>query len=523
MKTIKKFFYRMGGADYNVIKDCSASTKWTYLRLGGATIVATILGIIGGFDIAHQFTPNLYFNGAVGILWRALTFWYDFSLINSPRVVGNSKYLRVIGGIASVGLTMSALLVLMNQARIDSRLLLDNSAEVKSLDDDYLKAKEGRYQAVISKKAEAEKYNSDEVIPEARRGHPGPHYNEKKAAYDVMIGAVNSETSKLDTAEEQYHNVYQTKRNALLAVTTNDFFSKVFMLPTVLQSAGWTSLVIAGLFFIFLTSLDLGAISMKLSMPHDDEYHRDEQAYADLMRNARNAGAEAREEVERRRVLLTYVDERRELDEQEYAVSMRGVEDLIVREALLRRTIAVLRERGYESSVEKLEKTLADFASGTTDSDNDKNNNTSYVPFSPEDVLRLTSHMRETLKEVKAEAPPEELTRKVFDWIVDNIKYDEDHGKFFCRTARETYNDGHGLCSELAALYIAFLRASGIEANFAAVDVDHEGVEVKHACALVKNGGLSFLSDPAYRLFQVEHKTFEEWSDEMSQFRRWNI
>lgn len=521
MKMIKRFFYRLGGADYNIIKDCSSRTKWAYLGLGGASIVATLMGFAGGFEVAHQFTPNLYADCGAGALWGGLTLWYDFSIINGPKRGGKSKYLRIIGGIAGVCITVSACLVFLNQDRIDGKIRVDNSDLVKTLDDDYLGAKEKRYQAVTDKRAQAEKYKTDVVLPEARRGYPGPRYIEKKAAYDLLIKEITTETGTLNSAEEQYRVAYQSKRDALTSVGANDFFTKLLILPPILLSGGWLSLAVAGCFLIALATLDLGAISMKLSMPDDDEYHKNEKDYEDLMRDARAAGAEANAELEKRRVALGYRADRRRLQEEEHDLSMQDVEDLIVREARVRRTIAVLRERGYTTSVEKLEETLRDLGPSSAQNDGARPIGESIR----DNMLALSMSMRETLKNIEADPGTETISKRVYAWIADNIKYDDEHGKFFCRTARETYNDRHGVCSELAVLYMAFLRATGVEAYFVAVDVDDKEKEVKHACVMIKDLDKSFLSDPAYHSYEIEHKQWEIWDDErlFSQFQSWNM
>jgi transglutaminase-like putative cysteine protease len=132
--------------------------------------------------------------------------------------------------------------------------------------------------------------------------------------------------------------------------------------------------------------------------------------------------------------------------------------------------------------------------------------------------------MAAVLESIRDSSTPENLTESIFKWVVANIVYDKSHGRFFYRTARETYNDGHGICGELSVLYMAFLRAAGIGAAFVEVKKDQKGDDVSHACVLVKQGSSWFLSDPAYRCFVVEHVEWIEWSDERlsAQYRSWN-
>ena len=155
---------------------------------------------------------------------------------------------------------------------------------------------------------------------------------------------------------------------------------------------------------------------------------------------------------------------------------------------------------------------------------NGKQSASSEKDVTSEEILKCTQPMLATLETIQNSATPENLAEEIFKWIVTNIIYDKCHGKFFYRTARETYNDGHGICGELSVVYMAFLRAVGIDATFVEVTKDHKGEEVTHACVLVKQNGTSFLSDPAYNSFVIEHREWNEWTDEKlsAEYRSWN-
>jgi hypothetical protein len=141
-----------------------------------------------------------------------------------------------------------------------------------------------------------------------------------------------------------------------------------------------------------------------------------------------------------------------------------------------------------------------------------------------DEILKLTVPMRESLDSVRDSSSSDNLSEAIFNWIVDNIKYDRDHGKFFYRTARETFNDGHGICGELAVVYMAFLRACDIDAQFVEVTKDYNGEEMLHACVMVKQNHTKFLSDPAYKSFVIKHKLWDEWTDDklLEQYKSWN-
>lgn len=530
MKIIKSPFYRLGGADYEVVKDCGKRTKVRHQNLALALLLTITFAAIGGYDIASQFTASNPFRAGVAALWAITTLSFDYFLINGGSAKGIFKYIRIFVGLANICITIAALFILLNQASIDSRILLNNGESLKTVDETYLKAKENRYQAVNAKKAEAEKYNKEVVVPEARNGYPGPKYGEKKAVYDVMITAVNEETAKLNVLEEPYLKAYQTERSALESVQSNDFFTKVKLLPEVMQRGGGLSLFLAACLFIFLSYIELQAIALKLSMSDDDEYHKAEKAHEERTRGIRDTAAESNVDLERRKILLNSSVQDNELQKQEYDVLMNDLDDRIVREAEMRGRIKILRAKGFDANADNLEAELERFIKTSKKRQNAENKTNGKQDASTkndvtaEEILKLTQPMKETLESIQNSSTAENLAEEIFKWIVTNIIYDKCHGKFFYRTARETYNDGHGICGELSVVYMAFLRASGIDATFIEVTKDRKGEDVTHACAMVKQNGSQFLSDPAYNCFVIEHLEWNEWSDEKlsAEYRSWN-
>jgi hypothetical protein len=530
MKIILSFFYRLGGADYNLLKLCSPETRVRYRNLALSLLLSVSLAGFGGFKVASQFTDYLPYILGVAAFWAVATLSFDYFLINDSSDKGIFKKIRIIVGLANVCITITALFITLNQATIDTQIRLDNSEVIKKVDENYLKAKEGRYNAVNKQKAEAEKYNQEVVLPEAKNGYPGPHHAKKKAVYDGMITAVQEETAKLDTLEQQYLTAYQTERAALEAKQSNDIFSKVKMLPGVMWNGGWLTLFLGVCAFIFLSYIELQAISLKLSMSKDDEYHKMRKAYKARIESFRIASAESIADLESRKILLNSSKQEKEVEIEEYEFFMSVIDDRIVWEAEIRGKIAILRKKGFNSNADSLEAKLEKFIKASSNGDAKKTSNDEKTTSSKKDVLseeifKLTQPMEDTLKSIQDNSTPENLAESIFNWIVKNIIYDKGHGKFFCRTARETYNDGHGICGELSALYMAFLRAAGINATFVEVTKDHKGDEVSHACVLIKQNDSQFLSDPAYESFEIEHIEWNEWSDEKlaEEYRSWNV
>lgn len=531
MKTIKSLFYRLGGADYEVIKNCSKKTGVRHQNLALALALTITLAGIGGYDIASQFTQSVSIKIAVAIGWALATFSFDYFLINGGSARGAFKYIRIVVGLANICITISALFVLLNQATIDSQIRLSNSGRIQALDEKYLAAKENRYSAVKSKKSQAETYNSDVVIPEAKNGYPGPKYSEKKAAYDDMLKAIQDETARLDILENQYLMAYQNERSALESIQSNDFLAKAKLLPDVMKNGGWLTMFLAGCLFIFLAYVELQAISLKLSLSMDDEYHTAEKNHEAISKELRVIASRLNHELERRKLSLDTSEQDSQLGKKEYRFLMGDLDDKIVQEAEMRGKIAILRKKGFTANAHALEAELARFT-GTAKSKKDEavdgvdEESTLSDGKGPlrEEIFNCTQPMSAMLESIRDASTPEILAESIFNWVVTNIVYDKGHGKFFYRTARETYNDGHGVCGELSVLYVAFLRAAAIDATFVEVTKDHRADEVTHACVMVKQNDSQFLSDPAYKCFVIEHVEWNEWSDERlsAEYRSWN-
>lgn len=528
MKIIKRLVYRLGGADYSVIRHCSPKTKNRYRDLAFALMLTVALAAISGFDIAFQFNASLPVKIAVSIGWALATLSFDFFIINGGPAKKTSKKIRIVVGLANICITTSMVFVMLNQAAINTNIIKQNSGSIVTVDEKYLKDKKARYAAITKKKAEAEKYNSEVVIPEARNVRPGPKYAENKAVYDEMIKSINEETSKLDLIEQKYLTAHQTERSALEEEQSNDVFIKLSWLPTVLWKNGLVAIFLAGCFFIFFSYIELQAMALKSSMPENDEYHEFEEFRDSEMKNIRMNALKSESNSEGKKIILETAGIEKELENQEYDFMMENIDTSIVREAEIRGKSAILRKKGYTSTAGGLEENLEKFTKISSDVitlDFNIGKATSVKEhILSDEILKLTQPMEDMLASIRKDSTPENLAESIFNWITANIIYDKGHGKFFQRTARETYNDGHGICGELSVLYIAFLRTSGIDATFVEVTKDHKGEEVSHACVMVNQNGSKFLSDPAYKTFVIEHIEYNKWNDEKlaEEYCLWN-
>lgn len=370
MNTLKSIYFRVGGADHRVLKECGTRTVVRYFGFSLAVIVAVVLAFVGGFDVAHQFTQNVAVCTAVGLFWASLIFTFDFLIMNVGGIPGKErsfwlsvadlllKLVRGAAGIANVCITITALLILLNQTKIENQIILDNSDAIKAVDQEYLAGKETRYKLVNEKKQSAEKYNDEVVLVETRRGYPGPRYNEKKAAYEAMINAVNDETQKLDDQEKPYLKAYEDKRNAISSQGSNDFFTRVELLPDVVTKGGPLAVFMVICLFVFLASVELGALLLKSTISADDDYHVAEKAFDDRQKPVQEEAARVALDHRREEMMLKAKVQSDELQSRRHKVEMQGLDDRIVKEAEIRGKIRILREKGYHANADSLEQDL---------------------------------------------------------------------------------------------------------------------------------------------------------------------
>lgn len=118
--------------------------------------------------------------------------------------------------------------------------------------------------------------------------------------------------------------------------------------------------------------------------------------------------------------------------------------------------------------------------------------------------------------------------KKIFNWMLSNISYGRRKlGNRGYRNSVEVFDDGEGVCGEMAMLYLVMIRAAGIRGSYAQVDVDRAGKSVNHACAMIDvegdYGGITFV-DPAYQTYDIRHKGVRPLTDFeiFKTFNTWN-
>lgn len=267
------FIYRLGGAQPNVIAECNPDTQGQYKNLGYSVLLCTLIAAISGADITHQYTPSVAITVIGAVFFALLTFSFDYFINNSSSNKIAPKLLRIPVALANVCIGTAALMVMLNQSKIDSKLRLQNTGKIVTLDRTYQTQKEERYAAYQAKKKERDQYYTDVCLPEARRGYPGKEYQKKFQLVKTTDSSLVIEKAALDTAESAFYQTYFTQKDALVAVNTASFPEKCAELPAIFKE-NWFTLLIAICVFIVSFYVECQSLIMKFSINKSDDYNK---------------------------------------------------------------------------------------------------------------------------------------------------------------------------------------------------------------------------------------------------------
>lgn len=105
------------------------------------------------------------------------------------------------------------------------------------------------------------------------------------------------------------------------------------------------------------------------------------------------------------------------------------------------------------------------------------------------------------------------FAKKVFDWAVENLTYEDTHDLLQYKTSREVYQSKKAICGEMAIFFNSILKYKGFSPIYIHVDVDHSGKKVNHACTGIEINGRVTLMDISYKQFDISHQKWNMVSD----------
>ena len=123
------------------------------------------------------------------------------------------------------------------------------------------------------------------------------------------------------------------------------------------------------------------------------------------------------------------------------------------------------------------------------------------------------SHRLDALvsKIVERTPHPIDRSKKLFDWVVANVKYGQTkRGAVGYRTSLETFSSSEGVCGEMAILFVAMAGLAGVPSAYVSVKRDYRNVVVNHACASILNPETNepILIDLSYKTFGAKHREY---------------
>ncbi len=270
--SISKFIYTTGGAQPNVIQHCNEDTQKQYKNLGWSVVLCTGIAGISGADITHQYTPSITITVLGAVFFALLTFSFDYFINTSNSNKIAPKLLRIPVALANVCIGTAALMVMLNQTKIDSKLRLQNTNKITVCDTTYQYEKTQRYDSYMAKKKERDQYYTDVCLPEAKNGYPGKEFQRKFQLCKTTDSSLSIEKALLDSAETAFYQTYQTYKEALKAVNTASFPEKCAELPSIFKE-NWFTLLIAICVFIVSFYIECQSLIMKFSINKNDAYH----------------------------------------------------------------------------------------------------------------------------------------------------------------------------------------------------------------------------------------------------------
>lgn len=128
----------------------------------------------------------------------------------------------------------------------------------------------------------------------------------------------------------------------------------------------------------------------------------------------------------------------------------------------------------------------------------------------------ITNEMKRKARDIASKNYCEiDKAEAIFDWMCDNIEYDYSvqEGNYIYKTAHHVYYTKKGVCLDQSYLYTTLAREVGLKAGIASVMIDEKGESVCHACSSLNIEGDLYLVDIAYKKFDIEHQSYERFTD----------
>jgi len=547
MKTIKIILF---GLDRELYEMLSPSAQKAYTIKVLALLVSLVMSIVVSVEITHAVTGEFQWEvvlPATGV-WLFFVLIIDLALL---RKGGAIAWFRLLFSVALVCMTTTSAFMFIARPDIIGELKTKSAQNVIIIDSTYNVQKEERYKALHDKMEKQREYYEKIVQPEALNIYPGPEFERKNAHSITLLDEIKEEKSILDTAEKPLYVKYLEDKSKAEKVTNPGLFDMVRKTYDYVFFDN-IKIFIFIVLAVILLSIESFVFFISISS-RNKEYDHLVKLKEDYL-NGINEGKlqhwkSTEENTLENNKKFNGVKQKLDLLKSFHVIKegfrqAKSVErELFSQETeaninmLLSTEIDVLQkdiDTELNEIYNAIKVTDTDDSSNTVEDDGtdekvtedvttDLKNNLSSYYYS---TFYATKPMKDLADKLWNEANRNEykFCKRLFDWTVENITYQQKHDLEHYKTAREVFNSQSGICGEMAIFYNALLKYKGLKPDYVHIDVDYQSVSVNHACSGVVINDKYTLIDIAYKAFDINHQTWNKVSDNVliQNMKRWN-
>lgn len=426
------------------------------------------------------------------------------------------SFLRLLYSFAMVCLSSISIFMVLTKEDLTVKREQEINSRIERVRQEYVENKMQRFATVLALRNEREQYHASVCAPEARNRQAGPLYQSKHQHCQVLEQKEKFEEEAFEAKEASYLDECEQEIKRIENSSKLGFFEKVRETIKLIQS-DWVKILVAIALFILVSSLEGVAYFASFRKCGSEVEELQEQ----FARNSKEIALETLKAdkemaIEEIRISKAKSSMKSRIQHMTENIRIRKIMDEAVGEGTALNALEVLTREAIEGM-------LYDAVGLYRPAGRIVNFNEQYTP---EVVFNCTDPMLKVAEQCWSDAGQdvERYMKHVFEWCVENVVYQKTHDKSHYKNARETFISRTGICGESTILFIAFMRAKGVNADFVVVDVDVHGKAVNHASALVSINGREALVDIAYKKFDVQHQAWTRKTDEelMAYLIAWN-
>lgn len=547
MKTIITSLF---GLDAKLYDQLPVSEKKKFETKFLALIISVLISNVVAIEISQTIfeITDVFTIAIVCGVWSFLMTSMDILLVRKafPAII------RLLFSFAIIAISAMSFFALITKKDIANNREAEVKQQVTQIENAYKTEKSGRYSVLKTKQEQQHSYHKNICVPEALKVKAGIKYNEKHQHCLSELQEIATLKAELDSNEARFKTEFdnklaETKKLSSLGFweTMNVTWKEIWNDYT--KIVGFIALLIILVCLesvVFFTSLrtkvtKYGELEEKNLQSWEkiveENWGNKTKIALEEERNRANLELETIKSTARRKGRFSKLDAKtKDLSLLEHIYSEYKIAKQLKPD--MNGQICKSFEMLYANAISKEQKEIEDdiidnATSFSTDDDNSDNfsevvtdDNTEFDDNIVVDKQRknyytqmyyCTTPMKKLADELFHNANGDyfHFARGVFDWAVQNIKYQDSHDLSHYKTGRETFISKSAVCGEMAIFLNALLKYKAFNPNYIHVDVDYRGEKVNHACSSIEVNGKPILIDVAYKQFDVSHQRWNKVSD----------